>query len=553
MVHSQILSRREKVLALIAGTLVVVFAGVGYAQSPATTAGTPVVENNQAADQNRVISEKTKQYENWMKDFNKYTTKYTAIDSSRLRTLLDSYNGLIAKWKQYVATQDFNSGWDTNRDLDSMWTDINDAFQIFKDEDEWKNVLNNCKNQTREITKDMANNVKNWKKDLSKLKSLSPEEQQKVTDILAKIDAKYSAVTTAQTTVDSYCVRKEGRPNDYYNDNRDVDDAKRDFYDLGTEVNEVSNALNCKDQLARDLKNKDKNIEREYNRVVKQAKGAPIPEDLESAYRGYVGAFDQATQLLAAGQCEDARSALQEAWNTHNQAFWEAMRTTQEGQQKQQEVKNVMRQLVDQERELKRIKNDIKRTRKLVERVVKKYLSTTDRKEISQQLTDLLAQAEGLITQREEIIAKAKAEAPNDPDTFLLGWDEFNDFQQEFNDLGNKVRTMAEVVRELQQNEKEIKRRDRELKRFAKEPELLKTLQDLVAQAKGSIQNAWALVVGDPEAARGELQGFYELSQDWDEAVRDWQDSNEDRFDEQEFSKPMPSMPSPTAVPAPAF
>ncbi|MEK7523840.1 MAG: hypothetical protein AAB588_02295, partial [Patescibacteria group bacterium] len=444
--------------------------------------------------------------------------------------LITKFETCLSGLQSQVGTPDF---WSNMQDCNTASRDI---------EDELNSNLRpqrDCFSTRRSIDdrrKEKKNNVNTQIKDI--LRNNKSADVSSLTAIATEMDAEFARVDKLSgCSTDAVDQLKEASSN--------LNGYFQDFYSTSNDVRQSSDEVrravegqkdyekNIKRQCEKDKTREWKNYDREYAKGQKNGTLAPDDEaahaKVQELYNNQcVTLLGTMGEALKNGNLDAFEEARSEYW-TSDRDFWDSLNdargTVQEGQHKAEQVKNVLQQIKQQDKEIKRIKKDIQRSKKMVERAIKKTLNSTDRKEIAAALQALVKQAEELLAQRENIIATAMQEAPKDPDSFLMEWDEFNDFQNELRELSERGQQIAELTNRLQETEKELVRREKDLSRFP--AELQVTLKELIATARESVKTAWVQLVNDPEAAMETMQNLQDLGTDWDTTVDDWKDSQE--------------------------
>ena len=245
-----------------------------------------------------------------------------------------------------------------------------------------------------------------------------------------------------------------------------------------------------------------------------------------------LGAMKAALDAKDPDAYNDARSTYDELDRT----FWDTMNEARQGVgekvQQAEQVESATRELKRWNKELIKMKRDLTRAKKTYSSTAKKYANTEDRKEALATFAGYVAQAEDLIKQIETGISTATQEVPNDPDSWWYErQEELNDLRTQFDEMQQNVQMIGQVMQSLKQLDKGLKRMSKELVNIAKEtnndPDLMKTLNSIVADGIETYKQAWGIAISSPEDAMSEVQSLEGMGQDWSDAINEWRENHE--------------------------
>ena len=231
----------------------------------------------------------------------------------------------------------------------------------------------------------------------------------------------------------------------------------------------------------------------------------------------------------------DAYNEARSTYDDLDRQFWDALNESRQGvqekMQKAQIIKDVTRDLKQKSKDLKRMRTALQRAITTYNRVAAKYLSKDERKQAATDLKAYITKASELVNSISAGFAAAdKAVKEGDFDTLDEYWSnqqDLDEMRQEFDDLQRVTQLIPELVKHLASVEKEIN-----VQRIARErqglPEELRSqFDELVDNVKKSVDNAWTLLVSDPEAAAEELQSIQSMDQDWNDTLNNWREENQ--------------------------
>lgn len=538
MVYQQILSPREKVLAVIAGVLLVVLAGVGYVQ-----ASSVFIAQEEAKDDSRNQQNQIKDQLNYLKNLKSEVSRAkkdvkppATIDTAKIDGFLLQFEVCLNLRQAEIGTQDF---WNNMQDCDSVKRDAESELN------DYIRPAVNCSNNRRNIEdkKKERKNLDSQLKDI--LRNDKAADVSALKALMSQIDAQFAAYAALGQSCDS---ASADTLNDIQNE---LNAIFQDFYSASNEVRDSANTARRKTDNQKDF---DKNIKRgcekdkarEFKNYEKQflklQKTGGTDADSESAYANVkelynnmcVTLFGAMQAALASGDMDAFESSRQDFWDS-DRGFWDILNESRQGveetRNKAEQIKNITRDLQQKTKDLTRMKRDLDRMKRTYNRTARKYADAADRKETVAAFGAFVSQAEDLIAKIEAGLAAAVEEAKQDPESYWIDRnEELQDMQNEFNDLQQEVQRIANILRTLKDAEKEInKNTPRELEGLKEEsnndPELIPALENLLSRARESLKQAWTYVLTSPDDAEAALQSLQGIGEDWDETVNDWRES----------------------------
>lgn len=487
------------------------------------------------------------------------------VDTTIINLSLAQFEQCLKKIQGFVGTSDFWNNQNECNDFSRNVEDtLNDVLRPARDcaqqkrsiEDRKKEKKNNVDRTIKDILRENKN------ADVTALNTLL----QQITEQFAKAD-QVQLATCNRDNVD--VLRDVGQElnslfQEWYNTSNDVRNAANQVKQLNDNKNDFEKNISKK--CSRDMALEMKNFGKDVARAQKKGTSAEAAEALETVQNVYnslcvdlIGAMKTALDANDVDTFNDVRNEF----FTNERTFWDTMNEMRNGineeTQRQEQLKNVQQDLKFKEKELKRMNYDINRLKKLYGKLARKYASSQDRKEALDLLSGFIAEAEGLSTRMTEAIAKAKEEAPNDPDSYWFDrGDELNELQQEFNEIQNKANNYSNVVDNLQNIGKELKNIERSLSRKKLSAEKREQIQDILSKARDLLQEAWTSAIESPEDAFAAINEFQELKYEF-EAILNNIDSSTFRGDRNgdrnlmKYAQPPSagSSFSPPALPAP--
>lgn len=529
--RSQFFTAREKSLALVAGILLVVMIVVGYTKS-ATAEGSAnslvAMEDTSSEDTSsseddvqsarNSYDERVQEVEQWERELADYVRNDATLDTTTAQKAIDDFRALLVTGLSYIDAGDTAAWWDIGGDFDDLRYTFNDATELFRNAEDWVNVERSCKNQTRELERDIARQVKDLTRELGRLKS---GDQTRKTQLLSEIEQYCGApLQTFLTQLQPYCSGRQGETQDYWDIDQNINYAKQDCYDRLNEGWELNGQLGCFEDVSRRIKDKDRNVIREYERAVKRIGIENLPIAVKSSYDAFLNAYAAAERELAI-DCEVARDILNDG-GYHQQDFWDAMNELNEQENNVRAAKDVGRDIEHRTKEYEKMQKEY-------ERVLKKNGGSA------------LPNAKKHLDEFARILELGRAVLEGRPQDW---WDEgynedLNDIQNLFWERLNRVQAARDVSRWLKDVEREIKHREKEIQQIGRDggrevaeelEEIWKRMRDIVAAAQSKLQE-------DPEEARSELESMDELRWQWDELTHDFYNSRERNFSLAEFKR----------------
>ena len=497
------------------------------------------------ADRQRNISDRKRERKNLNSQIKDIQRMNKTADISALNSAISQIDALLAKADQ-AATGVCNR--DTADTINDIQNELNTLFQDFYNSSNEIRELASCP-QTQKNISDRKREKKNLESQLKDIKRMNKTaDVSALTAIIAQIDALF--VKADQAATGGACNRDivdalndiQNELNtlfqDFYNSSNDVRqqaDQGRQFEDNVRDY-EKDKKPRCEKDKARELKN----FEREVTKA-KKAGGSEAGE-VQDAYANVKQIYDQMC-VNALGSMKtaidnkdvDAYNEARSTYDDLDRQFWDALNESRQGvqekMQKAQIIKDVTRDLKQKSKDLKRMRTALQRAITTYNRVAAKYLSKDERKQAATDLKAYITKASELVNSISAGFAAAdKAVKEGDFDTLDEYWSnqqDLDEMRQEFDDLQRVTQLIPELVKHLASVEKEIN-----VQRIARErqglPEELRSqFDELVDNVKKSVDNAWTLLVSDPEAAAEELQSIQSMDQDWNDTLNNWREENQ--------------------------
>lgn len=526
--RQHLLSNREKVLTLIAATILLVMAIAAFANirigaanvlisqaipNPPDQQGGISVDDRKNQEQSlkgwqdsvRDFERRRSDIERELKQSQKSSTGSSVVNFVLYDQLLGEFRVCINELGQTVGSSVF---WDKNRECEDKRQTV---------DREWNDNVQparECANHASNFAgrrKEKKDNLDRQLKDMSR--NYKTADISRVNEILAKIE---SLLTQGEQLIAGACT--QGVIDQLKDINSEVDYAFRDAYDILNETRgaaedkkrgeEAGSQLNrdYKKQCEKDMGREFKNLDKEFSRLAK--KGAP-PAGAQAGYDAAKEIYDQLCveifgRMQTAVRNNDIDTFEEERnnWNDLQQEVWTKLQEARESFNKQQQLGNVSREISQQKKELERMKKEY-------ERGLKKGVENAEMKQV---LDDLGG-----------FIDNIEKNPEYDPQDWWSGDQQtFNEKKQEYYEGQQKVNEAADIGRWVKDIERELKDREKELNRMQKEcPDTATQIADLLNQAKQIIADAKEQAVEDPDAARDSLQfSMDDLRQTWDETSR---------------------------------
>lgn len=511
MSHRYSFSGQEKVLAVIAGVLLVIMVLVGYSQAYAQTSALPTptpTKDDDTANQTRQISDQQNYVKNLRREIEdiKKAAK-GGLDTSVIEKHLANFD-VCLNTRQVGAPEFWNGMQECNDFSKAAEEELNTNLRPKR---QCGDYLNNVKSRRQEF-KNLERTIKDIKRnDKNADTSALDARLVAITDLLNKLE---QMGTECKSDVIS------GGDAGYLQ--KDIDDAFRDWYDASNEINQKANDArqavenrndfekNKKRQCEKDMAREIKNLEKEYLRAEKAellsdaAKQAfnTAKEHYNSICVVQLGAMQTA---LDAGDMETYNDARTE-YDNLNRDFWDFLNEARNVINQQQQLKDILRELTQKEKELAKMTKEY-------ERAVKQAGGIGD------------DSVKAILDQYAQVITQAREGVKADPQSW------WNDYQQTLNNLQNefwnsqqKVQAVGETQRWMKDLEKEVQFREKDLKNMARDKGLdqsvLSALTEILNQMKALVEQARQLLAKDPEAARDLLQSMDDLRRQWEETSR---------------------------------
>lgn len=509
MAHRHGFSSQEKILAGIAGVLLIVMVVVGYSQAYAQTPALPTAaKDDDTANQQRQISDQLnyiKSLRREIEDIRK--TAGSGVDTAVAEKHLADFE--VCLNSRQVGSPDF---WETFKTCSDISRLAEDELQNnLRPRRQCGDYLSNVKNRRQEYKTNLERQIKDIKRN-DKTADTSALETQ-----LAAINGLINKLEQIATACQKDVVESEAQGLQ-----TDIDYAFRDWYDAANELNQKANESrqidenkndfekNKKRQCEKDMAREIKNLEKEYARAEKAGTLADTAKQAFTAAKEHYNAIcviqlGLMQQALNAGDM-DAYNDARNEYDNLNRDFWDILNEARNFINQQQQLKDILRELTQKEKEL------VKMTKEY-ERAVKQAGGIGD------------DSVKAILDQYAQVITSAKEGVKADPQSW------WSDYQQQLNDLQNefwnsqqKVQAVGDVQRWMKDLAKEVQFREKDLKNMARDKELdqsvLSALTEILNQMKAIVEQARQLLASDPEAARDLLQSMDELRQQWDETSR---------------------------------
>lgn len=528
--------RNKGGFAVVGITLLLVLTVVTYVKAGTGTAGVPVaqetkdttVDPNECKRQqdeiknwSRNISDKQREVQNVKKEIK------TGLDTSKVDQYISDFTTCVAKLSP--CTPDF---WTYANVCNEYTRDIEIEFQ----DNIWP--LRDCYNNKRSIEdrRKERKNLEGQVKDI--LRNNKSADVSALTAITAQIDGLLAKAATAGCS---------GTDIDTLKDiSGDFNGLFQDFYTLSNDVRQTAEAgrrleedkkdfeKNIKKQCSKDKSREFKNLEKQ---LAKSQKSGTVPADTQSAYDEIKASYNYSCVTLIqkmqdainASDTDTFEEARQE-YNDDNQAFWDKLNEVRQGLQEQEQkantIKNVTRDLKQKQVDLKRMRTALQRIEKSYNKVAAKYLDKEERKQSLVDLKGYITRANELVTSISEGLTSADTAVKNGDfdtlDEYWMNQQDLDDMRTEFDDLQRTSQFIPELIKQAGNVEKGIKNASKE--RIGLPDELKPQFDEFISGVKKSLDNAWTLMISDPQSASEELQSINDLNQDWGETKKDWED-----------------------------
>lgn len=523
MAYAPVLSKREKVLAVIGGVLLVVLVAVGYAKAaeststateptaiPATPAEEPKpVSADDSQNQSRQITERLRYTKDIRREISDIQRELkNSLDTSVVEKQLGDFEACINGLQSFVGTQDF---WNKNRDCDDLSRAFEDELQNnIRPKRQCGNFITNAKSRRDEKKRNMETQLKDIKRnDKNADTSALDAKLVEIDGLLTKLES-VAATCNADTVNDGNSLQS------------DIDYAFRDFYDLANELNQKANTSRQTTENQRDFeKNLKRQCEKDFTRemkgfekdVARAQKIGPLPEGAQAGYDKVKQLYDNLCviqlgvmqQALIAGDMDAFNDARNE-FNNGQRDFWDFLNEARNVVNQQQQLKDILRELAQREK-------DFMNAKKEYERAAKK--SGFENPAAKQILADW-----------EALFVKAKEAVAADPQVWWQDYQpEINNFQNEFWNSFQKVQQAADTQRWFKDLERELQNRERDFKNMKRDKglntDVLSALEDIFNRMRETVAKAKELLVaGDPEGAQDALHNMDDLRFEWDETTR---------------------------------
>lgn len=534
MLHPQVLSLREKTLAIIAGVLLVVLAAFGYIQivsaningadlngdgvitaeeqaqydsanatEPVETRKTSQPDAQQIKDQQNHQRWQRDEFQRFNRDLEDLLRKLPNANATAFNEHLVQFKACIDAREPLIGT---NQYWDSNSECDGYRNNLQQEW----DDNLWPkkgclDVKQNIANRVRE-NKDKERRKKNLLRDnpaadISQLNTIDAQ----INQILAQIQGLNCDTVTRDQVEDTEYSRQ------------DLDELFQDWYwyiqPIEEAVNETRWITDATKDFERNIKRQyEKDMTREWTNLTRDREkqctfgeeyGRPAGADenyaaAEEAYLELGGYIKTMQETLAARNQPDFEDARQSFWDAQ-QSFWDYVRETREACNQQQQFKDISKQLKNREQEFAKMKKEYERAKKQ---------SGIENSSIQKILDDY-----------EAILEKAATALAEDPQ---LWWQELepdlNYLQQQFWDNVNRVQMARDVMRWYKDLQNEVKHRTNDLKNLQRDcSDAASALEDILDQMSDLLYKAGEALKQDPQEAQWILQEFDPLRWKWDE------------------------------------
>ncbi|MBI5413011.1 hypothetical protein HZA42_01515 [Candidatus Peregrinibacteria bacterium] len=485
------------------------------------------------ADRQRNISDRKRERKNLDSQIKDIQRMNKTADVSALTAVIAKIDALLAKADQ-IATGACNR--DTADTLNDIQTEFNTLFQDFYNASNEIRELASCPQTQRNISdrKKERKNLDSQIKDIQRMNKAA--DVSALTAVITQIDALFTKANQVSTGV---CNREVvDTLNDIQNE---LNTLFQDFYNSSNDVRQQADQGRQSEDNKRDYeKDKkprcEKDKARELKNFVKEATKSGDADSAAAVTNIYnqmcVDALGAMKTALDAGNT-DAYNEARSTYDDLDRTFWETLNENRQGvqekAQKAQIVKDVTRDLKQKAKDLKRMKSALSRVTTSYNKVAAKYLSREERKQAAAELKAYIVKASELVDSISAgLTAADKAVKEGDFDTLDEYWSnqqDLDDMRQEFDDLQRATQMIPEVVKQLSNVEKQLKGAGRERQRLPEE--LQDQFDEFVSTIKGSVDNAWSVLISDPEAAMEELQSMQQANQDWEETKNAWYEDNQ--------------------------
>lgn len=422
--------------------------------------------------------------------------------------------------KAKVGTEDF---WNSNTCWEDHFRPVENILnESIRPANDFFNRKQNIENRRKELKNNIVRDIKEFER--------NKVDYTLVSELKAKIEAEFARA-------DAIIVLNSDNADVL----RDVDESLnglfQDYYPLSQEIRDQSNQAQRANENAKGIKNYEsqcKQILKEYGKFEKDIarmnkKSSTIVDispvkalaDGICGETGDLGKMKAALQNKDTDLFEDARSDF----DAIQRDFWDSMNelrmTQQDTRQKEETIRQVERNASQMLKDLGRMKKEHMRLSRNIDKLSQKYLTSSDRKEISAALKDQLARFNELLAVRENEINSYKSSIESDPDSVDADDLDGTDFWEAAEPLLQRTRAMTEAVKAITRTEKELKRNLKpvyELKaRAGVSQDTMDQLDALLSSVQEVMKQAWQEVANDPENVRDILGQLEDLGQEFED------------------------------------
>ncbi|MEK7528477.1 MAG: S-layer homology domain-containing protein [Patescibacteria group bacterium] len=492
------------VISLIGGTVFALDSSL-IAQNGASESSNDEYITNEKSNLTHAFDQKDQELKNWRSNVANQKKCTPSFDTAALEGYWSSWGMKISEGRALIDLISIGdsgpiaTAWSKDNELNDLRYDINDEVDKINQACDNTNKQNSCEERRKEYDRNMATQLK----DIQRRKGSSVLDLTPLT----------SLTTQFKQCVDTLCTPDGVAKSTFWDDMRGCEYNRDDFYTTINELNETANKEECRLNAQNWVKDTDRdlnrNIKREYDRLVKDAKGdlsgyKKTYEDMQALF------ITIQSSLTSFTDCNDFGN-IQRDFDDLRNDFWEKNKELQEVTNAAQQSRDILRNIKDRQRDHKNMERELKN--------------------ITRRLGKEPTELKGFLDCAVSKTADAEKTATSDPQS---GWDLLSDAGNCSNDFWNTQRDYQEqanvveqcgthIARELKDWQREIKRISRESIRTGNSKsvsgleEYVKRFQSLKDEMCGGT---------DLDRAQDIQLEIQDLRQEWWEAV---QASNEDR------------------------
>lgn len=487
MVHSQILSSREKKLALIAVAILVIFGIVGYTKNSAASSTSVLVAGEGTVNE----QDRKNQQQNLRDNLNNLTYTRTEIkdikreakgaDTSKVESLLSQveacYNGLQTS----VGMQDF---WNKQNECNSLRQDIDSEMRPLRDQRSCAQKKTNIESRRKE----KKQNIDTQRRDIQRNdKNANLTE---VDGIISQIDVQLAKadpiIASGQCTDDTLSTLTDVEA--------ELNSAFSSVYSTMNELNQAANEVRQKKDNANDIKNKRqqcKDMSRQLKDFERESKGVQIDSasadsplalvqglyrDMCDASTGFISRMEAAVTSGDVTAYNDARSEFDGNNNNFFTTINEARNSTQtvkRGKEIGSDIKGKRQQCKDSAREFKNFDREFAKAEKAGTVSDEDKAGYQTVKDISAQMCDAasgsIAKMEAAVKAQDvDAFDEARSEFDNNQGTF---WNAMNEVRGKVGEVRQKQETLKSVTQDLKYKQRDLRRMKSQLKSIKRQYE----------------------------------------------------------------------------------